>query len=123
MSFLKADYRIVCEGAEHETIKAVAILAVCLYPVGIPLMYLLLLIAARRAIIEERPTRLSTALSLLHRDFVKRLYWCESTCQLELPPPPHTPHLHASPPPTPHHPASHPRRTSTPHCHTPCPHA
>ena len=119
MSFLKADYRIVCYGAEHETIKAVAILAVCLYPVGIPLMYLLLLIAARRAIIEERPTRLSTALSLLHRDFVKRLYWCESTCQLELPPPTHIRRTstHAS-----LH-ASHPRRTSTPHWHTPCPHA
>ena len=122
MSFLKADYRVVCEGAEYETIKAVALLAVCLYPVGIPLMYLLLLIAARRAIIEERPTRLSTALSLLHRDFVKRLYWCESTCQLELLPRPHAspPRLtttHASPP------ASHPRRTSTPRCHTPCPHA
>ena len=122
MSFLKADYRVVCEGAEHETIKAVALLAVCLYPVGIPLMYLLLLIAARRAIIEERPTRLSTALSLLHRDFVKRLYWYESTCQLELAPRPHTSPqrltaTHASPP------ASHARRTSTPHCHTPCPHA
>ena len=55
----------------------VAIIAVLLYPVGIPLMYLLLLIAARRAIVKERPTRLSTALSFLHRDFVPRLYWCE----------------------------------------------
>ena len=114
MSFLKADYRIVCYGAEHETIKAVAILAVCLYPVGIPLMYLLLLIAARRAIIEERPTRLSTALSLLHRDFVKRLYWCESTCQLELPPPTHTPHLHTR---------LTPRFTPTPHLHASLAHA
>jgi|TARA_B110001469_G_C9579265_1_gene287278 hypothetical protein len=55
----------------------VAIIAVLLYPVGIPLMYLLLLIAARRAIVKERPTRLSTALSFLHRDFVPRLYWYE----------------------------------------------
>ena len=80
MSFLKADYRIVCEGAEYDGIVRIAIIAVLMYPVGIPLMYLLLLIAARRAIIKERPTRLSTALSFLHRDFVARLYWCEIAC-------------------------------------------
>ena len=51
-----------------------------MYPVGIPLMYLLLLIAARKAIVKERPTRLSAALSFLHRDFVARLYWCEIAC-------------------------------------------
>ena len=54
-----------------------AIIAVLLYPVGIPLMYLLLLIAARRAIVKERPTRLSTALSFLHRDFEPRMYGWE----------------------------------------------
>ena len=48
MSFLKADYRIVCGGAEYKEIKRNAIVAVLMYPVGIPLMYLLLLIAARK---------------------------------------------------------------------------
>ena len=96
----------------------VAILALCLYPLGIPLMYLLLLIGARRAIIEERPTRLSTALSFLHRDFVKRLYWCESTCRLGLPLAPtrlsSTPHCHAR---------LIPRFTPTAHLHASLPHA
>ena len=41
---------------------------------GIPLLYLLLLISARRAIIKDRPTRLSSALSFLHRDFEARMY-------------------------------------------------
>ena len=43
MSFLKADYRIVCEGAEYKEIERNARVAVLMYPVGIPLMYLLLL--------------------------------------------------------------------------------
>ena len=80
MSYLKADYRIVCEGAEYKEIERNARVAVLMYPVGIPLMYLLLLIAARQAIVKERPTRLSAALSFLHRDFVARLYWCEIAC-------------------------------------------
>ena len=40
-----------------------------LYPIGIPALYLLLLFCARGAILRDRPTRLSSALSFLHRDF------------------------------------------------------
>ena len=54
--------------------ERLAYLAIVLYPVGIPLLYLLLLISARRAIIKDRPTRLSSALSFLHRDFEARMY-------------------------------------------------
>ena len=96
MSFLKADYRIVCEGAEYKEIERNARVAVLMYPVGIPLMYLLLLIAARQAIVKERPTRLSAALSFLHRDFVARLYWCDIDRLLARPPPTTSTH-HASP--------------------------
>ena len=41
------------------------------------MLYLLLLISARGAIKEDRPTALSSALSFLHRDFEARMYGWE----------------------------------------------
>ena len=52
---------------------SLAYLAIFLYPIGIPLLYLLLLVSAREAISQDRPTRLSSALSFLHRDFEARM--------------------------------------------------
>ena len=56
---------------------SLAYLAIFLYPLGIPLLYLLLLNMAHEAISQDRPTRLSSALSFLHRDFEARMYCWE----------------------------------------------
>ena len=66
-----------CGSPEHEDAERLAYIAIVLYPVGIPLLYLLLLISARGAIKEDRPTALSSALSFLHRDFEARMYGWE----------------------------------------------
>ena len=76
-SFLRSDLRIECETPAHDDILRLAYLGIVLYPVFIPLAYLLLLFSARGAIVKDRPTRLSTALAFLHRDFEAQTYWWE----------------------------------------------
>merc|ERR1740130_2270637 len=76
-SFMRDDLKIKCGSPEHDDAVGLASLAIVLYPVGIPLLYLLLLISARKAIKKERPTPLSSALSFLHRDFEARMYGWE----------------------------------------------
>ena len=52
---------------------------------GIPLLYLLLLVSAREAISQDRPTQLSSALSFLHRDFEARIITPNAILALPLP--------------------------------------
>ena len=66
-----------CGGPEHAKAVNLAFFAILLYPIGIPALYLLLLFCARGAILRDRPTRLSSALSFLHRDFEARMYGWE----------------------------------------------
>ena len=74
---MRDDLRIQCGSPEHGDATSLAYLAIVLYPVGIPLLYLLLLRSARGAITMDRPTHLSSALSFLHRDFEARMYGWE----------------------------------------------
>ena len=76
-SFMRDDLRIQCGSPDHDDAVSLAYLAIFLYPIGIPLLYLLLLMSAREAIRADRPTRLSSALSFLHRDFEARMYGWE----------------------------------------------
>jgi hypothetical protein len=76
-SFMRDDLRIQCGSPDHDDAVSLAYLAIFLYPIGIPLLYLLLLVSAREAISQDRPTRLSSALSFLHRDFEARMYGWE----------------------------------------------
>ena len=76
-SFLRADYAIECAGAEYDRVTSLGWLAILLYPVGISLLYGALLYAARDSIGSERPTKLSLALSLLHRDYEPQWFWWE----------------------------------------------
>ena len=77
-AFLRADYAVDCRDAEqYGPIEALALVAISLYPVGIPLMSLALLLAARKAILTERPTALSRALSFLHQDYEPKMFYWE----------------------------------------------
>jgi len=83
-SWLRADVNIKCgngwrgEGSSaHQDVINTAIIAVVLYPFGIGVIFAFLLISARKAIIDERPSRLSTALQFLHREYLPLIYWWE----------------------------------------------
>ena len=76
-SFLKADWSIECGSAAHARAQQLAWLGIALYPVGISLLYIVLLLCARRAILDHRTTPLSNALGFLVRDFEPAYYWWE----------------------------------------------
>ena len=59
--YLRADYSLDCDSAEYYPVRALAVLAIALYPVGIPLGSLLLLLRVRTAILAEEPSTLSCA--------------------------------------------------------------
>ena len=66
-SFLRADYSLECDTTEHTAAKKFAVSGILTYPVGISLLYILLMFCVRRALLDERPTKLSQALSFLVR--------------------------------------------------------
>ena len=66
-----------CNGAEYGRVVYLAWVAIALYPVCVPLLYLMLLLTARKAILAEQPTALSRSLTFLHRDYKPSMYWWE----------------------------------------------
>ena len=81
--FLRADYSLDCRDAEYSRVVSLAWVAIALYPVCISLLYLTLLLAARKAILTEQPTELSRSLTFLHQDYEPSMYWWEvvETCK------------------------------------------
>ena len=75
--FLRADYSLDCDDAEYRRVIFLAWVAIALYPVGVPLLYLTLLVCARKAVLSERPTALSRSLTFLHQDYELSMYWWE----------------------------------------------
>ena len=57
--------------------QSIAWLGILLYPVGISVVYAVLLLAARPALVQEKPTALSKALGFLVRDFDVQFMWWE----------------------------------------------
>ena len=77
-TYLRADFAVECwSSAQHESAVALALIGILLYPVGVSLLYIVLLRIAEKAILEERPTALSTALGFLTLDFDKSYFWWE----------------------------------------------
>jgi len=70
-SFLRADFAVECDTPEHDSLQGLAIIGILLYPVGISLLYSVLFLKAKRAILDEKPTALSSALGFLTLDFEK----------------------------------------------------
>ena len=75
--FLRADYSLACNGTEHGRVVSLAWFAIALYPIGVPLLYLALLLSARKAILTEQPTELSRSLTFLHQDYAPSMFWWE----------------------------------------------
>ena len=75
--FLRADYSLACYGTEHDRVVSLAWVAIALYSLGVPLLYLALLLSARKAILTEQPTELSRGLTFLHQDYEPLMFWWE----------------------------------------------
>ena len=72
-TFLRADYSLECDTTEHTIAKNLAYLGLLMYPIGISVLYILLMLRARRALLDEHPTKLSQALSFLVRVLIATL--------------------------------------------------
>ena len=75
--FLRVDYSLDCDDNEYGRVVYLAWVAIALYPVCIPLLYLTLLLTARKAILTEHPTDLSRSLTFLTSDYEPSMYWWE----------------------------------------------
>jgi hypothetical protein len=69
-SFLMVDYSVRCNSTEHLNVLKLAITIIVLYPVGVPLLYLLLLFSSRR-------TALSAHLGFLTDNYHQRFFFWE----------------------------------------------
>ena len=73
-SYLRADFTVTCDSAEHATIVRLAWLGIGAYPLATLTAYTLLFAAQRRALEAGRPTELSRALVFLTREYEVRAY-------------------------------------------------
>ena len=74
--FLRLDLRVECETPEHDTIRVAALFYFVLWTVGFPLLFLVLLLLARPAIVRGKDTALTRATSFLWREYRKEwLLW------------------------------------------------
>jgi hypothetical protein len=77
-SFLSEDLTIVCYSEEHEQqIARLAVVFVFLWPLGMPLLYLAVLIPNRSALRQRRKTSMVKATNFLHKEYVTLYYWWE----------------------------------------------
>ena len=82
-SYLRVDYRVDCSSDEYDEVRQLCWIAICCYPLAVPLAYVLLLAHAHPAIINHQPSDLSRALAFLHRDFEPGyMYWQVRPCHI-----------------------------------------
>jgi hypothetical protein len=80
--WLIADVLIQCDTAgfpspEHLEAKAIATLAICIYPVGVWVLHAMLLFFARKDIRSKKTTKLSSSLTFIHKDYDPAFFWWE----------------------------------------------
>ena len=70
-SFLRSDYAVECEGDEYDALRDLATGYVFLWPVGVPVLFMVLLVASRKQTSTEA---LSRAMGFLHDEY-RLFYW------------------------------------------------
>ena len=75
--YLHEDLTLSCASGEYEATRRTAIALIFLWPIGTPLLYLILLQQSRDAIRTRNPTPLSTATALLSADYRPGAYYWE----------------------------------------------
>jgi hypothetical protein len=76
-SFMRVDYSIQCSGADYEGIQGVATAYIFLWPLGVPLLFLTLLLLARKQITLRLRSSLADATRVLHGEYRKEVFWWE----------------------------------------------
>ena len=80
-TFLNADLQIVCSGndypEEYNTITTIAMFSLLLWPIGMPLIFFLVLFPNREALRQRRSTRMVKATAFLHKEYDPTFYWWE----------------------------------------------
>ena len=64
-------------GTEYAFIRPFAWAAICVYCVGIPTFYTLLLVAVHNSLVAGESTPFTRALGFLHREYKPHFYWWE----------------------------------------------
>lgn len=78
IKFLRDDLSVVCStSSEHQIATYVGFGLVVLWPIGMPLLYFVLVYVCRKAIQAGMPTHLARATSFLWREYRIELFWWE----------------------------------------------
>jgi hypothetical protein len=75
--YLRDDLDLSCDSQEHDATEWWAAVMLLIWPVGIPVLYLVLLYASRAALRSGIPTRLSRATAFLSGDYKTTHWWWE----------------------------------------------
>ena len=77
-SYLTASLDVECTGSgAHQSIVALAVGLIVVWPLAMPLLYALLLYRCRRSIQNHQPSPLSRAIRFLWSDYEDGYYWYE----------------------------------------------
>jgi hypothetical protein len=75
--FLHDDLRLSCDQYEYTLTRYTAQVALALWPIGVPVLYFLLLWASKDAILTGKSTKLSSATAFLWGDYQASAWWWE----------------------------------------------
>ena len=79
IEYLRKDLSVVCHSSgEHLRIVAAATVLMGIWPIGVPVLYVLLLLRIRRPILAHTPSRLTRATAFLHRDYKPVFFYWEA---------------------------------------------
>ena len=81
--YMRKDVRIECYTDAHQEMITVAWALVAFWPIGMPLIFLVLLFAARSAIVQKRNTALNRATAFLHQEYRRSRFWWEPVFMVE----------------------------------------
>jgi len=78
-AFLIADLSLKCDSSDqnYQRIASLAYVFVGVWPIGIPLIFLAVLLQCRAPILQGRTTRLVRSTAFLHREYQKHVFWWE----------------------------------------------
>jgi hypothetical protein len=80
-TFLNSDLQVVCSGNNHpeeyDNITNLAFFFLLLWPIGMPTIFLLVLLPNREALRQRRKTRMVQATAFLHREYDPTFFWWE----------------------------------------------
>ena len=67
--YLHDDFSVSCDSPEYENLRLHTVVLLAIWPVAIPLLYIILLWSSRKALLSGKSTSLSRAIGFLHVDY------------------------------------------------------